>query len=339
MDSVPFAFCLSVVHNLPAYASDLYRRYVQSDSNLGNLLRLTSPIWREAVLSLSKDENDDKAKYRVMSYITIYPGEERGMCFCEIREDTLGFSKNATMKDIESSRFLRSGDIWFVDGPPRREEFEHITLEEAFIQLVIPFSAHGVDFRIREDQFFFIDVLSNLHKHQLVFPTVDLQYQSSEIYGKVETELNNFLTFQIEQGYLKNVYAPNRPGIPFSIPNEVFQKLLRQPQLKATTDFPTTFSKEAFEDLVARWKNSSTNCDHESLMFDDNLDHEDLRRMGFKEVTRHKKLCRFIRTVGLGSLISSYRWYRMDSRKYRLSVVFSTVTRKGHIRTYINKQP
>uniref|UniRef100_A0A1I8ANP6 SAM domain-containing protein n=1 Tax=Steinernema glaseri TaxID=37863 RepID=A0A1I8ANP6_9BILA len=74
-------------------------------------------------------------------------------------------------------------------------------------------------------------------------------------------------------------------------------------------------------------------------MFDDNLNHEDLQRMGFKEVTRHKKLRRLVRAVGLGSFISSYRSYSMDSPKYRLSVGFFSVTRMGHIRTYINKQP
>uniref|UniRef100_A0A1I8A034 FBA_2 domain-containing protein n=1 Tax=Steinernema glaseri TaxID=37863 RepID=A0A1I8A034_9BILA len=344
MDSVPFAFCLAVVHTLPTYIADLYRRFVQSDSNHGsnhsNLLRLSNSIWREAVLSLSKDEEDDKTKYRVMAYITIYPGEKRGMCFCELNESTTGFAKAVTLKDVESSRFLRSGNVCFENGPPRREEFEHISLKEAFIKLVIPFSADGVDFRIREDHLFFVDVLNNLHKHQLVCPIVRLRYQASEIYEKVETELNNFLIFQIQQRCLRHFYAPDRSRtIPFSIPKDVFLKLFNQPQLETTTDFPVALSTEVLEEFIAKWKNSSTDCGHDSLMFDDNLDHEDLQRMGFKEITKWKKFRRFITAVGLGSRISPYRWYRMDSPKYRLYVGFSTVTRMGQIRTHMNQQP
>uniref|UniRef100_A0A1I8AGM6 FBA_2 domain-containing protein n=1 Tax=Steinernema glaseri TaxID=37863 RepID=A0A1I8AGM6_9BILA len=336
MESVPFAFCLSVVHTLPVTSFDLYKPPVQSGTNHSNLIRLSSAIWREAVLSLSKDEEDGKKMYRVMSSITIFPGKERGMCFCELTEDTHRFPSTLTLRDVESSRFLRSGDVSFRDRPLLRADAEHISLKDAFIKLVIPFSAVSVDFQINVDYLFFIDVLNNLHKHQLVLSSVCLQNQSSMIYGKVETELNNFLTFQIEQGCLRHFYAPDRHHIPFSIPKEVFLKLLIQPQLEVTADFPVAFSTEALEDFVARWKNSSTYCYHESLTFDDNLDHENLQRMGFKEITKWKKLRRFVRAVGFGSRINSYRTYCVDSSKYSLRLRFSSVTRMGLIRTWRN---
>uniref|UniRef100_A0A1I8AHT0 N-acetyltransferase domain-containing protein n=1 Tax=Steinernema glaseri TaxID=37863 RepID=A0A1I8AHT0_9BILA len=74
-------------------------------------------------------------------------------------------------------------------------------------------------------------------------------------------------------------------------------------------------------------------------MLDDNIHHEDFQRMGFKEITKWKKLRRLVRAVGLGSRISSYRSYCVSSPKYYHRLGFSSVTRIGDIYTYAKRSP
>uniref|UniRef100_A0A1I7Y7Z0 Uncharacterized protein n=1 Tax=Steinernema glaseri TaxID=37863 RepID=A0A1I7Y7Z0_9BILA len=340
METVPFAFTNAVVNALPA---EVYAAYccplLSEEKSLWNLKRLSSAIWSEPASRVYEDLTTFNARYRQMSQVTIYPGEERGMCFCEIKEDTPQFPRNITLKDVISSRFLRTGSINFVDKKPHEDNLDHISLEDAFTKLVIPFSVDGLDFYIDKDHLFFLDVLNKLHKYQLVLSSLFLGSLSSELYERVESEFNKFLTFQIEQRCLRKFYTPDAQKFPFSIPDDVFSKLFSQPQLEYTNHrLSARFPTEALEALVARLRFSPRSCYHEKLTFDENLNHKKLQRMGFKEITRWKKLRRLLRAVKLRSLMSSYRAYLLEFQECRLRVVYCTSTMMGRIGVFSRRR-
>uniref|UniRef100_A0A1I8AHB3 FTH domain-containing protein n=1 Tax=Steinernema glaseri TaxID=37863 RepID=A0A1I8AHB3_9BILA len=330
METVPFVFSLAVVDALHVEVSSFGIWSMDRNSPHRNLIRLSSPIWSQAALSLYEDVNGDKMRYRVMNNVTIYRGKERGMCFCEIEECNRPFRTKLSLKDVKSTRFLRSSSVSFTDTQLHGDKFEQISLEDAFIKLVIPFASGLLEFDIQKDKIFFLDVLSKLQEHELVLTRVSLGSLSIEMYDKVEKEMNKFVTFQIKQGCLRDLGVPYLRDFSLSIPKEELSAIFYQPQFEST-NFEATFPTKAFEAFAERWSKWPTSLYRPNLSFEDDLNHKDLQRMGFKEITRWKKLRRLLKAVGLGSHISSYRSYKIISQKYRLYVTFSSVTRLGYI--------
>uniref|UniRef100_A0A1I8AH68 Uncharacterized protein n=1 Tax=Steinernema glaseri TaxID=37863 RepID=A0A1I8AH68_9BILA len=332
MDSVPFAFSLAVVSLLPMERRRSFSQpTIALESPYQCLLRLSSTIWSEAALSFFEDVAERKMKYREISIVRIFRGEQRGMCRCEIMERTDGVLRRISLKDLESSRFLRSGAVEFVGWRHDESDFESVSLEEAFAKLVIPFCTHSLGFRIHRDHDFFLDVLQKLHEHQLVLTGLRIEVLTCEMYKKVQAEFNRFLTFQIRQGCLRQLHTPLFRSVPFSIPKEVFFELFTQPQLQHTTHFPVVIPSELFEAFVTGWRSSPSYCKHTELNFEQRLKHKDLRRMGFQEVTPKKKVRRMLAFFGFGSTLSNHREYHAVSGKFPLRLKLYNSTKHGHI--------
>uniref|UniRef100_A0A1I7ZTR3 Uncharacterized protein n=1 Tax=Steinernema glaseri TaxID=37863 RepID=A0A1I7ZTR3_9BILA len=191
MDTVPFAFSAAVAQFIPRFlyigslpCVPLFRG---RPWNHVNLIRLSSPIWSVAA------QDVHNTKYKHVFSVHIFPGEERGMCRYELVELTFGFPK-VSPEEAETSLFLRSGVVNFLDWEPSSDDsLRSMSLREAFKRLVIPFCANAVSFETRRNSGFLLEVLQEMHHHQLVVSGLCLKWISAEAYREAESEFNAFL--------------------------------------------------------------------------------------------------------------------------------------------------